>query len=89
MVTNRTISRVIGILRRAYTDWNAPVVTEMAGFSRDPYQVLIACLLSLRTKDETTGPAAQAVICPSGYARKNGDPDTRSGEEGDLSGWVL
>ena len=34
----------------------------MAGFSRDPYQVLIACLLSLRTKDETTGPAARRLF---------------------------
>ena len=62
MVTNRTISRVIKILREAYKSWNAPVVTEMAGFSRDPYQVLIACLLSLRTKDETTGPAARRLF---------------------------
>ena len=34
----------------------------MAGLSRDPYQVLIACLLSLRTKDETTGPAARRLF---------------------------
>ena len=37
-------------------------MTEMAGFSHDPYQVLIACLLSLRTKDETTGPAARRLF---------------------------
>jgi len=34
----------------------------MATLSRDPYQVLIACLLSLRTKDETTGPAARRLF---------------------------
>lgn len=62
MVTNRTISRVIQTLRTASTGWDAPVVTEMAGLSRDPYQVLIACLLSLRTKDETTGPAARRLF---------------------------
>ena len=62
MVTNRTISRAIQTLRKAATGWDAPVVTEMAGFSRDPYQVLIACLLSLRTKDETTGPAARRLF---------------------------
>ena len=62
MVTNRTISRVIQTLRKASTGWEAPVVTEMAGFSHDPYQVLIACLLSLRTKDETTGPAARRLF---------------------------
>ncbi len=62
MVTNRTISRVIQTLRTASTGWDAPVATEMAGLSRDPYQVLIACLLSLRTKDETTGPAARRLF---------------------------
>jgi endonuclease-3 len=29
---------------------------------RDPFRVLIACLLSLRTKDETTGPAAERLF---------------------------
>jgi endonuclease-3 len=29
---------------------------------RDPVRVLIACLLSLRTKDETTGPAAERLF---------------------------
>ena len=62
MVTNRTISRAIQTLRKAATGWDAPVVTEMVGFSRDPYLVLIACLLSLRTKDETTGPAARRLF---------------------------
>ena len=62
MVTNRTIDRVMGTLRTESTSWNAPVVTQMATLSRDPYQVLIACLLSLRTKDETTGPAARRLF---------------------------
>jgi endonuclease III len=62
MVTNRTIDRVMGTLRTESASWNAPVVTQMATLSRDPYQVLIACLLSLRTKDETTGPAARRLF---------------------------
>jgi endonuclease-3 len=62
MVTNRTIGRVIDALRKAAPSWSAPVVTQMASLSRDPYQVLIACLLSLRTKDETTGPAARRLL---------------------------
>ncbi|MGE0823287.1 MAG: endonuclease III [Candidatus Binatia bacterium] len=62
MVTNRTITKVMDILREAAASWNAPVVTQMASLSRDPYQVLIACLLSLRTKDETTGPAARRLF---------------------------
>src|SRR6058998_3655054 len=62
MVTNRTIDTVIRTLRKAAPSWSAPVVTQMASLSRDPYQVLIACLLSLRTKDETTGPAARRLF---------------------------
>jgi endonuclease-3 len=62
MVTNRTIDTVMSTLRKAAPEWSAPVVTQMASLSRDPYQVLIACLLSLRTKDETTGPAARRLF---------------------------
>jgi endonuclease-3 len=62
MVTNRTIHKVFAILRQAAPSWSAPVVTQMATLSRDPYQVLVACLLSLRTKDETTGPAARRLF---------------------------
>ena len=62
MVTNRTIDKVMNTVREASALWNAPVVTQMASLSRHPYQVLIACLLSLRTKDETTGPAARRLF---------------------------
>ncbi len=62
MVTNRTIHTVMTALREAAPGWSAPVVTQMASLSRDPYHVLIACLLSLRTKDETTGPAARRLF---------------------------
>ena len=34
----------------------------MADRRHDPFRVLIACLLSLRTKDETTGPAAERLF---------------------------
>ena len=34
----------------------------MADRRRDPFRVLIACLLSLRTKDETTGPASERLF---------------------------
>jgi endonuclease-3 len=62
MVTNRTIHTVMKTLHEAAPSWSAPVVTEMAALSRDPYLVLIACLLSLRTQDGTTGPAARRLF---------------------------
>ncbi len=41
----------------------------MAAQRRDPFRVLIACLLSLRTKDETTGPAAARLFALADTAR--------------------
>ena len=37
-------------------------MAEVAAERRDPFRVLIACLLSLRTKDKTTGPAAARLF---------------------------
>lgn len=56
------IHHVIAALRAAAPAWNAPVVTLIANQSDDPFQILVSCLLSLRTKDETTGPAARRLF---------------------------
>jgi endonuclease-3 len=53
---------VLRTLRRELPGWNAPIVTFVAMQTRDPFRVLIACLLSLRTKDDTTGPAAERLF---------------------------
>jgi endonuclease-3 len=42
--------------------WRPTAIAEVAEQARDPFRVLIACLLSLRTKDETTGPAARRLF---------------------------
>jgi endonuclease-3 len=52
------MASVLRVLRRAAPAWNAPVVTFIALQTGDPFRVLISCLLSLRTKDGTTGPAS-------------------------------
>ena len=39
-----------------------PAVTELAGERRDPFQVLVSTVISLRTKDEVTGPAARRLL---------------------------
>ncbi len=62
LITNRNIGRVLSVLRQVTPTFRAPVLTEMAAFKRAPYQLLIACLLSLRTKDTTTGPAARNLF---------------------------
>jgi len=58
----RGVSRVLHILRREAPKWNAPIVSFIAMQTRDPFRTLISCILSLRTKDETTTPAAQRLF---------------------------
>ena len=53
-----SIGQRIRTLRRLSPTWRATALAEVAAQWHDPFRVLIACLLSLRTKDETTGPAA-------------------------------
>jgi len=52
------IHAAIAIVRREVRQWQEPVVGVVARESdRDPFRILISCLLSLRTKDKTTSEA--------------------------------
>lgn len=57
-----SIGQRIRTLRRLSPTWRATALAEVAAQWHDPFRVLIACLLSLRTKDETTGPAAARLF---------------------------
>jgi endonuclease III len=49
--------------------WTETALTEVSRtMGRDPFKILIGCLLSLRTKDETTGPAAARLFALAGTA---------------------
>ncbi len=57
------MSRIIVRLRRAARGWNATALMAVSRTTgRDPFKILIGCLLSLRTRDETTGPAADRLF---------------------------
>ncbi len=58
MLSNSDVVAFLKILKRESENWNAPVVSFIAQTKGTSYRVLISTLLSLRTKDETTGPAA-------------------------------
>src|SRR5262245_7041739 len=59
----RTASRVIARLERASSSWNTTALAAVAQQTgRDPFRILVGCLLSLRTKDETTGPASARLF---------------------------
>ncbi len=57
------IHAAIRILKREVRQWQEPVVGVVARESgRDPFRILISCLLSLRTKDRTTGEASARLF---------------------------
>ncbi len=53
---------MLAILRRASARWNAPILTLVAAERDDPFLTLIGCILSLRTRDETTAAAAERLF---------------------------
>ncbi|KYC50268.1 MAG: G/T mismatches repair enzyme [Candidatus Methanofastidiosum methylothiophilum] len=53
MIDNSNISDILAILKEEIKKFSVPIVSEVAA-DRDPYKVLISCVLSLRTKDEVT-----------------------------------
>jgi endonuclease-3 len=56
------IHPAIRILRKEIRQWQEPIVGVVAKASRDPFCVLIACVLSLRTKDKTTAEASRRLF---------------------------
>src|SRR5258708_27447092 len=61
-VDRRTVGRILKLLRREAPGWNAPVMALEAAEHGDPFRVLIGCILSLRTRDETTAVAAPRLF---------------------------
>ena len=56
------IDRIVRNLQRTSRRWNPTAVGAVAQDSRDPFQILISCLISLRTKDEVTGEASARLF---------------------------
>ena len=61
-MTDRQIHSAIRILRREVPKWQTPIVTLVAENSESPFQVLISCILSLRTQDTTTAQASRRLF---------------------------
>lgn len=61
------ISNILGRIAKAVRPFTVPSVTKVS-FQREPYRVLISCILSLRTKDKTTVEAGERLFkvaaCP-------------------------
>ena len=64
---NNQISEALKILREAVKKWKQPIVGAMGP---DPYRILIATILSLRTKDATTEEASKRLFSLADTAQK-------------------
>jgi endonuclease III len=63
------IHHAMAILQTEASGWTETALTTVARtMGRDPFKILIGCVLSLRTKDETTGPAAARLFALAGTA---------------------
>jgi endonuclease-3 len=49
-------------IRGAIAKFKTPAVTEVAQRERDPFRVLVSCIISLRTKDEVTDLASKRLF---------------------------
>ena len=56
-------------LRRDAPRWNPTALAVLAERDRDPFRVLVACILSLRTQDTTTGPASDRLFAVAATPR--------------------
>lgn len=56
------IHAIVGVLRQAVTGLRVPIVTEISRRRREPFDILISTILSLRTKDEVTREASLRLL---------------------------
>ena len=61
-INNQNIYQVVEILRKELKHLPDPSVTLVGKRWKNPFLVLISCILSLRTKDETTLPASERLF---------------------------
>ena len=61
-VTNQNIHDVVKILREELKNLPDPSVTLVGKRWKSPFLVLISCIMSLRTQDKTTLPAAERLF---------------------------
>ena len=58
----KNIEKIINLLKQEIKQFENPIATEIGERTKNPFLVLISCILSLRTKDTTTGPAAKRLF---------------------------
>ncbi len=62
MSYSENIPKIMNILKKELRKFEAPVATGIGEDTRDPFMVLVSCLLSLRTKDKITGTISRKLF---------------------------
>jgi endonuclease-3 len=61
-MTLRQFIRIWPLLKKQVKTLHVPWLDNMASSDRDPFRVLVSCIISLRTKDEVTGAASARLF---------------------------
>jgi len=64
-----SINHVINTLKKEVKKFKEPIVTQYS-HKKNPFKVLISCILSLRTKDEVTGKASKRLFSKADTPKK-------------------
>jgi len=64
------INKVWPLLKRQVRGLHLPWLEKMVSRERDPYTILISCILSLRTQDRTTGEASERLFSLASTPKK-------------------
>lgn len=56
------IHQIMAILGEVVQQWPSPAVTIVSQREGNPFNVLVSCILSLRTHDRVTGPASERLF---------------------------
>jgi endonuclease III len=57
-----SINKVYSLLREEFKKNRVPIVDLIEAQTKDPFKILVATMLSARTKDQTTAAAAQQAF---------------------------
>jgi endonuclease-3 len=66
----KNIVKILKILMKTTRGLPLPAVSQIQEELRDPFKVLVSCILSLRTKDEVTYPTSQKLLKIAGTPKK-------------------
>ena len=65
-----SVAKTLSLMKQHTKDFVVPSVSEIAEITKDPFQVLISCIISLRTKDAVTIQASKRLFAVADTVQK-------------------